>query len=241
MTPDTSLSGGARKTLVSLEGVHLTLSSTAGAVHILRGIDLAIFEGEAVGVVGPSGSGKSTMMTIMAGLERPSAGRITVAGHELSGLSEDQLALFRRDNVGIVFQSFHLIPTMTAIENVAVPLELAGRRDAFARAGEALESVGLSHRGDHYPAQMSGGEQQRVALARAFAPNPRLILADEPTGNLDGETGKAIIDTLFGVRAQRGTTLVLITHEERLAMRCDRIVRMRDGRLDEAALTAAAQ
>ena len=241
MTPDNAPPGATRKPLVSLDGVHLTLSSTAGAVHILRGIDLAIHEGEAVGVVGPSGSGKSTMMTIIAGLERPSAGRITVAGYELSGMSEDALALFRRDHVGIVFQSFHLIPTMTAIENVAVPLELAGRRDAFARAGETLESVGLSHRAGHYPAQMSGGEQQRVALARAFAPNPRLILADEPTGNLDGETGKAIIDTLFGVRAQRGTTLVLITHEERLAMRCDRIVRMRDGRLDDAALTAAAQ
>ena len=241
MTPDAPPSGASRTPLVTLDGVHLTLSSTAGAVHILRGIDLTVAEGEAIGVVGPSGSGKSTMMTIMAGLERPSAGRVTVAGHELSRLGEDDLALFRRDNVGIVFQSFHLIPTMTAIENVAVPLELAGRRDAFARAAEALDSVGLSHRADHYPAQMSGGEQQRVALARAFAPNPRLILADEPTGNLDGETGKAIIDTLFGVRAQRGTTLVLITHEERLARRCDRIVRMRDGRLEEPALTAAAQ
>jgi len=239
MTPDDRPSES--DPLVRLEGVHLTLSSTAGAVHILRGIDLAIRRGEALGVLGSSGSGKSTMMTMMAGLERPSAGRVSVAGHELSAMGEDALALFRRDHVGIVFQSFHLIPTMTAIENVAVPLELAGRRDAFARAAAALEQVGLSHRAHHYPAQMSGGEQQRVALARAFAPDPRLILADEPTGNLDGETGKAIIDTLFGLRAQRGTTLVLITHEERLALRCDRVVCMRDGRLDDAALTAAAQ
>ncbi len=215
--------------MVLMEDVRLTLESRAGAVNILRGLDFSVARGEAVGVVGPSGSGKSTMLAVMAGLERPSAGRVRVAGRELDGLGEDALALFRRDNVGIVFQSFHLVPTMTARENVAIPLELAGRRDAFARAADGLEAVGLGHRLDHYPAQLSGGEQQRVALARAVAAEPKLLLADEPTGNLDGETGRTIVDLLFSLHLRHGTTLVLITHDPQVARRCDRVARMGDG------------
>ena len=217
--------------LILLDNVHLKLASQAGEVNILRGVDLTIRSGETVGVVGPSGSGKSTMMMVMAGLERASAGRIMVAGRDLGGLDEDALAVFRRDRIGIVFQAFHLIPTMTALENVAVPLELAGRADAFARAGALLAQVGLGHRLHHYPAQLSGGEQQRVALARAFAPAPRLLLADEPTGNLDGATGHAVVDLLFDLHARTGTTLVLITHDTELAARCQRVVHMLDGRI----------
>jgi putative ABC transport system ATP-binding protein len=223
----------AGKPLLDLRDVHLTLESAAGAVNILRGLDLTVREGEAVGVVGPSGSGKSTMMAIIAGLERPTAGSVHVAGHDLGTMSEDALALFRRNHVGIVFQSFHLVPTMTALENVAMPLELARHPDAFDEAILTLDRVGLSHRTGHYPVQMSGGEQQRVAIARAFVGNPTLLLADEPTGNLDGDTGRDIVDTLFGLREMRGTTLLLITHEERIADRCDRIVRLRDGRVLE--------
>jgi putative ABC transport system ATP-binding protein len=216
---------------IALEHVHLTLGSAAGPVNILRGIDLRVAAGETLGIVGPSGSGKTTMLMIIAGLERPSSGRVLVAGQELTDLSEDALARFRRGHIGIVFQAFHLIATMTALENVAVPLELAGRRDAFARAAAALEAVGLGHRLSHYPGQLSGGEQQRVAIARASAPQPRVLLADEPTGNLDGETGQQVIDLLFAQCAREGATLVLITHDPALAGRCSRQVRVADGRI----------
>jgi len=217
--------------LVLLSAVEVKLASTAGIVNILRGIDLAVAEGETVGVVGPSGSGKSTLLMVTAGLERPTAGRIAVAGIDLGTLDEDGLARFRRDHVGIVFQSFHLIPTMSALENVAIPLELAGQRDAFAEARSALGAVGLAHRIDHYPGQLSGGEQQRVALARAFVTRPRLLLADEPTGNLDGATGEQVIELMFDLRRQFGTTLVLITHDAALAARTDRVIRLGDGRI----------
>jgi putative ABC transport system ATP-binding protein len=231
--------------MIRLRGVHLTLASLAGPVHILRGIDLDVADGETVAVVGPSGSGKSTMMMVIAGLERPSSGRVEVADAELGKLDEDGLALFRRDRIGIVFQNFHLVPTMTALENVAIPLEFAGRDDAFTAAKKGLEAVGLGHRLDHYPAQLSGGEQQRVALARATAVSPRLILADEPTGNLDGDTGAQVMDLLFRLREKLGTTLVLITHDKKLARRCGRTVRLADGHIvgDErhAALAEAAQ
>ena len=212
-------------------------------MHILRGIDLRIDAGETVAVVGPSGSGKSTLMMVMAGLERPTEGKVEIAGANLRALGEDDLALFRRDAVGIVFQNFHLVPTMTAVENVAMPLEFAGRRDAFASAREGLKAVGLGHRLDHYPSQLSGGEQQRTALARAVATAPKLILADEPTGNLDGETGRQIMDLLFALQAKHGTTLVLITHDNRLAARCSRTVRLADGKVvdDGLKLMAAAQ
>jgi len=217
--------------MVELADVHLKLASAAGEVNILRGIDLTIARGESVAVVGPSGSGKSTMLMVMAGLERPTSGRVRIAGEDLDRLDEDQLALFRRRNVGIVFQGFHLIPTMTALENVAVPLEFAGDRSAFERARSGLEAVGLGHRLGHYPGQLSGGEQQRVALARAFAGEPPLLFADEPTGNLDAATGHGIIDLLFALRAHRAATLVLITHDPELAARCDRTVRLHDGRI----------
>ena len=217
--------------MVVLENVRLTLKSRAGEVNILRGIDLAIDTGESVGVVGPSGSGKSTMLAVITGLERVSAGRVAVDGAELTGLGEDALALFRRRHMGIVFQSFHLLPTMTALENVAVPMELSGFPDAFDRARADLAAVGLDDRVDHYPAQLSGGEQQRVALARAFATGPALVLADEPTGNLDTVTGTRIIDLMFEIRARENTTLVLITHNSAVADRCDRVVRMNDGRI----------
>ena len=217
--------------ILALADVHLKLASAAGEVNILRGVDLAIAPGESVAITGPSGSGKSTMLMVMAGLERPTSGRVTVAGEDLGRLSEDELALFRRRNVGIVFQGFHLIPTMTALENVAVPLEFAGDRAAFDRARAGLEAVGLGHRLSHYPGQLSGGEQQRVALARAFAGEPPLLFADEPTGNLDAATGHGIIDLLFQLRARRRATLVLITHDPDLARRCDRIVRLLDGRI----------
>ena len=217
--------------MVHLEDVHLTLESRAGPVNILRGIDLSIVEGESVGVVGPSGSGKSTMLAVTAGLERTSSGRVTVAGTEFDGLSEDALALFRRRHIGIVFQAFHLIASMTAVENVAVPLELSGISDAFPRAQSSLSAVGLDARLDHYPTQLSGGEQQRVALARAFATGPALILADEPTGNLDTATGSQIIDLMFDIRARDNTTLMLITHDPAVADRCDRIVHLNDGRI----------
>jgi putative ABC transport system ATP-binding protein len=226
--------------MVLLDDVRLTLASDAGAVNVLRGISLAVAPGETVSVVGPSGSGKSTMMMIIGGLERPSSGRVLVAGSDLSGLNEDALARFRRDRIGIVFQSFHLVPTMNAVENVAIPLELAGRRDAFVRAEAGLEAVGLGHRLLHYPGQLSGGEQQRVALARAFAIAPKLLLADEPTGNLDTATGRLVIDLLFTLQAQHGTTLVLITHDASLAQRCDRIIRLADGRVVDDGTGAAA-
>jgi putative ABC transport system ATP-binding protein len=216
---------------VELDDVHLTLRSAAGPVEILRGVSLEIAAGETVALVGPSGSGKSTLVMVLAGLERPSAGRVAIGGHDLGRLDEDALARLRRTDIGIVFQSFHLIPTMTALENVAVPLELAGRRDAFAAAADGLAAVGLGHRLDHYPAQLSGGEQQRAAIARGFAPGPRLLLADEPTGNLDGATGSLVIDYLFEHQARRGTTLLLITHDESLAQRCTRQIHLADGRI----------
>ena len=200
---------------------------------MLRGVSIHVDAGETVGIVGPSGSGKSTMMMIVGGLERPSSGRVEIAGVDFAKLDEDGLARFRRDNIGIVFQAFHLVPTMTALENVAIPLELAGRSDAFAAAETGLRAVGLGHRLLHYPGQLSGGEQQRVALARAFAAGPKLLLADEPTGNLDGATGRLVIDLLFDLRARHGTTLLLITHDPDLAQRCDRVVRVVDGRVAE--------
>ncbi len=219
------------KPLVRLENLRLTLASAAGPVNVLRGLSLAIDEGATIGLVGPSGSGKSTLMMILGGLERASAGLVEVAGFDLSTLDEDALARFRRDNIGIVFQSFHLVPTMTALENVAVPLELAGRRDAFTAARAGLEAVGLGARLEHYPSQLSGGEQQRVAIARAFATRPKLLLADEPTGNLDGATGQQVIDLLFRLHQESGTTLLLITHDPELARRCDRIVTLVDGEI----------
>jgi len=217
--------------MIRLAGIALKLGGPAGEINILRGLDLEVAAGETVGVVGPSGSGKSTMMMIVAGLERPTGGRVEVAGMDLARLDEDGLARFRRARIGIVFQGFHLIPTMTALENVAVPLEFAGRADARGLAEAALESVGLGQRIAHYPGQLSGGEQQRVALARAFAVEPALLLADEPTGNLDGETGRQVIDLLFDQAARRGTTLMLITHDPALAGRCRRLVRLVDGRI----------
>jgi putative ABC transport system ATP-binding protein len=228
--------------IVELSGVHLKLASQAGEVNILRGVDFEMARGESVAIVGPSGSGKSTMMMIVAGLERPTQGTVRVAGQDLSALDEDGLALFRRRNVGIVFQSFHLIPTMTAIENVAIPLEFAGDPDAWDHARAALDSVGLSHRTTHYPGQMSGGEQQRTALARAFVAKPALLLADEPTGNLDGSTGHSIVDLMFDLKERHGTALLLITHDPKLAARCGRAARMLDGKLSPApAIASAAQ
>ena len=215
--------------VILLEEVRLHLASADGQVNILNGVDLRVAPGEAVGLVGPSGSGKSSTLMIIAGLEQASDGSVRVAGAALNGMSEDALARFRRDHVGIVFQAFHLVPTMTALENVAVPLELAGHRDAFDQAREGLTAVGLAHRLSHYPSQLSGGEQQRVALARAFVAQPTLLLADEPTGNLDSETGGQVIDVLFDLQKRHGSTLLLITHDEALAGRCDRVVRMHDG------------
>lgn len=217
---------------IDLAGVNLSLGQGAARVHILKDINLHIGTGEAIGLIGPSGSGKSTLLMVMAGLERADSGSVTVAGENLTRLDEDALARFRGRKVGIVFQSFHLIPTMTALENVAVPLELAGAADAQERAREELAAVGLSERLDHYPAQLSGGEQQRVAVARALAPNPAIVVADEPTGNLDEDTGKQIVNLLFEGHARRGTTLVLVTHDAALARRCGRTVRLRSGHID---------
>ena len=217
--------------IVSLENVGLTLRSGAGEVEILTGISLDVTEGETLALVGPSGSGKSSLLMLIGGLERASTGRVTTLGQELGTLSEDALARLRRGHMGVVFQSFHLIPTLTALENVAVPLELASAPDAVSRAAAQLDAVGLAARAGHYPSQMSGGEQQRVALARATATRPRLILADEPTGNLDSVSGAAIIDLLFDLRAQHGATLILVTHDADLAARCDRTISLRDGRM----------
>lgn len=218
--------------ILSLTEARLTLDGNAGPVEILRGISLSVAKGETLGLIGPSGSGKSSLLMLMGGLERATGGTITALGRDLTAMDEDALARFRREHMGVVFQSFHLIPTMTALENVATPLELAGMADAFDRAAEELAAVGLASRADHYPAQMSGGEQQRVALARASAPRPDILLADEPTGNLDGPNGEAIMDLLFGLRDRHGATLVLVTHAPELANRCDRVIRLRDGVLD---------
>ncbi|MGL4413847.1 ABC transporter ATP-binding protein [Roseinatronobacter monicus] len=217
--------------VLSFRDVDLTLQGNAGPVNILRSITLDVTRGETVGLIGPSGSGKSSLLMLMGGLERATSGAVSALGHDLTALGEDALARFRREHMGVVFQSFHLIPTMTALENVATPLELAGRRDAFDRAEEELRAVGLGHRLDHYPAQLSGGEQQRVALARAAAPRPDILLADEPTGNLDGPNGEAIMDLLFGLRDRHGATLVLVTHAPELAARCDRVITLADGRI----------
>jgi len=219
--------------LVRIRDLYLTVPSAAGPVNILRGVDLDIDKGEAVGLVGPSGSGKTSLLMVLAGLERATSGSVLLDGQEITRLNEDALAKLRRERVGIVFQAFHLIPTMTALENVAIPLELAGVRNAGARARAALDAVGLSHRLTHLPGQLSGGEQQRTALARAFAPEPALLLADEPTGNLDHVTGETVIDLLFALRRRTGTSLLLITHDRDLAARCDRQVHLSDGRVDD--------
>ncbi|WP_281825657.1 ABC transporter ATP-binding protein [Jannaschia rubra] len=226
--------------VLSLRDVSLSLEGNAGTVDILHDITLDVARGDTLGLVGPSGSGKSSLLMLMGGLERATSGRVEALGHDLTAMDEDALARFRRSHMGVVFQSFHLIPTMTALENVATPLELAGARDAFDRAEAELDAVGLGHRTGHYPSQMSGGEQQRVALARAAAPRPDILLADEPTGNLDQATGEAIMDLLFGLRDRHGATLVLVTHAMELAARCDRTVRLVDGRLESESRRAAA-
>jgi putative ABC transport system ATP-binding protein len=216
---------------LSLQDVSLTLKSLAGPVDILAGVSLDVAAGESVALTGPSGSGKSSLLMVAAGLEKPTAGRVAVTGTDITKMGEDALARFRLGRVGVVFQSFHLIPTMTALENVAVPLELMGAADAFDRAERELRAVGLILRTDHYPGQLSGGEQQRVALARALAPGPQILFADEPTGNLDSGTGAGIADLLFALNAERGATLFLVTHEESLARRCQRVLRMADGKV----------
>ncbi|WP_029031007.1 ABC transporter ATP-binding protein [Salinarimonas rosea] len=225
---------------IVLENVELSLGRGAARVHILKGVSLGVDRGEAIGLVGPSGSGKSTLLMTMAGLERPDSGRVTIEGEELTAMDEDALARFRGRRIGIVFQSFHLVPTMTALENVALPLELAGKGDAFDRASAELRAVGLGERLAHYPAQLSGGEQQRVAIARALAPDPAILVADEPTGNLDETTGGSIVDLLFALKRERGATLVLVTHDTGLATACDRTIRLRSGRIEADADAAAA-
>ncbi|MEN0088120.1 MAG: ABC transporter ATP-binding protein [Pseudomonadota bacterium] len=240
-TEHASPNASSANNVISLNNVRLKLGAGASAVQVLKGIDLDVAKGQSLGIIGPSGSGKSTLLMVLAGLERIDEGGIEVAGTSYKGMSEDELAAFRGKTVGIVFQSFHLIPNMTALENVAVPLEMAGRSDAFARAEQELKAVGLAERLTHYPSMMSGGEQQRVAIARALAPDPAIVIADEPTGNLDEHTGKQISDLLFEKQRERGTTLVLVTHDRRLAEQCDRQVRVRGGELfqEEPALAAA--
>ncbi|WP_378946798.1 ABC transporter ATP-binding protein [Mesorhizobium sp. ANAO-SY3R2] len=227
--------------VIELRDVSLTLGDGPSSVHVLKGVSLDVAAGEATGIVGPSGSGKSTLLMVLAGLERVDAGTVRIAGELLNGRSEDQIAAFRGRNVGIVFQSFHLIPNMTALENVAVPLELAGKRDAFAIAERELAAVGLADRITHYPGELSGGEQQRVAIARALAPEPAILIADEPTGNLDQATGRQIADLLFAKAAERAMTLVLVTHDPALAARCDRQVAMRSGRIEAATVSPLAE
>ena len=227
--------------VIALTDARLSLDGNAGRVDILKGITLNVARGETLGLVGPSGSGKSSLLMLMGGLERASAGRVVVLGQDFTAMGEDALARFRRQHMGVVFQSFHLIPTMTALENVATPLELAGVVDAFERAEAELDAMGLGSRSGHYPAQLSGGEQQRVALARAFAPRPDILLADEPTGNLDATTGAAIMDLLFDLRDRHGSTLVLVTHDPQLAQRCDRVARLVDGNLADAPVARAAE
>lgn len=227
--------------VLDLTQAALALNGNAGPVNILRGITMQVSRGETLGLVGPSGSGKSSLLMLLGGLERATGGTVKALGHDLAQMDEDALARLRRDHIGVVFQSFHLIPTMTALENVATPLELAGHSDAFDRAAQELAAVGLAGRADHYPAQMSGGEQQRVALARASAPRPQILLADEPTGNLDEANGAAIVDLLFDLRDRHGATLVLVTHANSLAMRCDRVIRLRDGKIASDGVPVAAQ
>ena len=231
MSLPTSSQPSSRQPVIALEGARLSLKSAEGTVEILKGINLGIAAGETVGILGPSGAGKTSLLMIMAGLENLSAGRIELAGRNITRMGEDALAALRRDKVGIVFQAFRLIPSMTALQNVAVPLELAGNRDATKRAREALESVGLGHRLTHLPDQLSGGEQQRVAIARAIAPRPQILLADEPTGNLDSATGEIVINTLFEAANIAGAALVLVTHDANLAARCSRVLHIEDGKL----------
>ncbi|MEM6616562.1 MAG: ABC transporter ATP-binding protein [Pseudomonadota bacterium] len=216
---------------IKLDDIHVHLGDGASKVHVLKGISLDIEDGQSVGLVGPSGSGKSTLLMVTAGLEKPTSGAVEIGNTDITKLDEDGLARFRRGVIGVVFQSFHLIPTMRAVENVAVPLELMGIDDAFDRAADELKKVGLGARLDHYPAQLSGGEQQRVALARSLAPNPKLLIADEPTGNLDGPTGEQIVDLMFSAQRERGMTLVMVTHDPELANQCQRVVRLRDGEI----------
>ena len=224
--------------VLSLKSASLSLDGNAGPVLILDAISLDVHAQQTVGLIGPSGSGKSSLLMLMGGLEQATGGTVTALGHDLTHMSEDALSQLRRDHFGVVFQSFHLIPTMTAIENVATPLELAGQADAFDRAEEELKAVGLGARLTHYPSQMSGGEQQRVALARAAAPRPDILLADEPTGNLDSVNGAAIVDMLFGLRERHNSTLVLVTHAPELAARCDRVITLTDGRVSEQGIAA---
>ncbi|MEC7489339.1 MAG: ABC transporter ATP-binding protein [Pseudomonadota bacterium] len=221
--------GSSQKPMVLLKGVELRLDSEAGPINVLKGINLEIAAGAAVSIVGPSGSGKTSLMMLIGGLENPTAGSITIAGRSLGELNENGLARFRRDNIGIVFQNYHLVPTMSALENVAIPIELCGSKNAFERARDVLGAVGLKNRTSHYPGQLSGGEQQRVALARAMVTRPRLVLADEPTGNLDGDTGDEVMELLFSLQDHHGATLLLITHNPALAHRCGRIITLRDG------------
>ena len=221
--------------IIELENVHLTLGHAASSVHVLKGVSLHIAQGQSVGIVGPSGSGKSTLLMVLAGLEHIDNGIVKIAGETISAMSEDQAAAFRGANIGIVFQSFHLIPNMTALENVAVPLELAGRKDAFEVAERELRAVGLAERLTHYPSELSGGEQQRVAIARALAPSPKILIADEPTGNLDTATGRQIADLLFAKQRENGLTMVLVTHDPSLAARCDLEIPVRSGRIEEPA------
>ncbi len=225
--------------IIELSKIDLSLGQGEARVHILKEISFDVAKGEAVGLIGPSGSGKSTLLMTLAGLERPDSGSLKIAGRELTALGEDDLARFRGSQIGIVFQSFHLIPTMTALENVAIPLELAGTPDPYEKARRELAAVGLSERAGHYPAQLSGGEQQRVAIARALAPDPAILIADEPTGNLDEETGASIIELMFHLQTKRGSTLVLVTHDNDLASRCNRTIRLRSGRIDS--ITPAAK
>ena len=228
----------ANQSVIKLDNVHLTLGDGASKVHVLNGVSLEVEAGQSVGVVGPSGSGKSTLLMVMAGLERVDSGDVILAGENFSSLNEDGLAAFRGRNIGIIFQSFHLIPNMTALENVAVPLELAGMADAFEKAEQELRAVGLGERLSHYPAQMSGGEQQRVAIARALAPDPKILVADEPTGNLDEDTGAQIANLLFAQQKERGTTLVLVTHDPSLALKCERTLTVRAGEIEPEKKTA---
>lgn len=231
----------ASSPVINLSKVHLTLGSGASQVHVLKGMDLVVESGQSVGVVGPSGSGKSTLLMVIGGLERADSGKVILDGHDLENMSEDELATFRGRNIGIVFQSFHLIPNMTALENVAVPLELAGDENALEKAEKELIAVGLGERLTHYPTEMSGGEQQRVAFARALAPNPKILIADEPTGNLDEETGIQITDLLFEKQRERGMTLVLVTHDRTLAEKCQRVVRVHSGEIEQPALKPVAR
>ena len=220
-----------RTPIISLQNVSLTLKGNAGNVNMIKNISLNIDQGESVGLIGPSGSGKSSLLMLTGGLERASSGEIEILGQVITEMSEDRLSKLRRNNVGVVFQSFHLIPTLTALENVATPLEISFSKNPNKHAIMALDRVGLSHRADHYPSQLSGGEQQRVALARAYVSNPKILLADEPTGNLDEENTKAIVDLLFEIKNENDTTLILVTHSRELAKKCDRIIKIRDGKL----------